>query len=399
MAQQSAFILRDTQTGREYPISPRGLRIGRISKNDVVLSDEKVSRYHATLWVRDDQLYIRDENSTNGTWVNDQRITAPKVLQAGDRVRIGDVVFEVASSEPVPAVSAPPRPSPQPAGRLAALIVPLGIVGTVILILAGALLARYWGIGTTPLLTATFTPTAEHLIATALPAIATSTRLPASSPTPTLAPTTPTRTHTPTPTYTPTPCLPDATFVQDVTVPDGTAFLPGESFTKVWRVRSSGCVPWEAGTRWVFVSGERMAAPDGVAVPDTPLGGTADIAVTMQAPNSPGTYKGYWQMQAPGGRRFGDQVFVMIVVPQPTPTPDTRPTVSILVINDTGGTLYLTLSGPAEYSFTLAPGNHYIQVVTGEYSYTGRGCGGATKSGTTTLSDATVDWRWWCESW
>jgi hypothetical protein len=143
--------------------------------------------------------------------------------------------------------------------------------------------------------------------------------------------------------------------------------VPGESFTKVWRVRSSGCVPWETGTRWVFVCGEGTGAPDGVAVPDTPPGGTADIAVSMQAPTTPGTYKGYWQMETPGGRCFGDRVYVMIVVPQPTPTPDVRPTVSILVINDTGGTLYLTLSGPAEYNFTFTPGNHYIQVVPGEY--------------------------------
>ena len=399
MAQQLSFILRDTQTGQEYPISPGGLRIGRISENDVVLSGEKVSRSHATLWARGDQLYVRDENSANGTWVNEQRISAPTLLQAGDRVRIGDVVFEVAGGGPATVVAAPPPRAPRRAGRPAALLVPLGIVGAVVLILLVVMLARWRGIWTVPPPTTTFTPTAERPTATALPAMATSTLPPTSTPTPTSAPMTPTPTRTPAPTHTPTPCLPNATFVQDVAVPDGTELMPGESFTKVWRVRSSGCMPWEAGTRWVFVSGERMGAPDGVAVPDTPPGGTADIAVPMQAPTIPGTYKGYWQMQTPGGRRFGDRIYVMIVVPQPIPTPDTRPTVSILIINDTGGTLYLTLSGPAEYSFTLAPGNHYIQVMPGEYSYTGRGCGGAPKSGTTTLSEVTADWRWWCGAW
>ncbi|MFW6136098.1 MAG: NBR1-Ig-like domain-containing protein, partial [Chloroflexota bacterium] len=195
---------------------------------------------------------------------------------------------------------------------------------------------------------------------------------------------------------TPTPCLPDAAFVQDVAVPDGAEFLPGESFTKVWRMRSSGCAPWESGTRFVFVSGDRMAAPDGVAVPDTSVGDTADIAVEMRAPDSPGTYQGNWRMESPDGALFGDRVYVKIAVAQPTPTRDSRPTVSILIKNETGGTLSLTLRGPASYDFTFAPGDHTIQIVPGTYNYTGRGCGGATESGTKTISDSTTDWRWWC---
>ena len=109
-------------------------------------------------------------------------------------------------------------------------------------------------------------------------------------------------------------CPPDATYVADVTVPDGTQFSPGEPFTKTWRIRSSGCAPWPAGTRWVFESGDRMDGPDGVDVPEIPLGNTADVAVPLLAPADPGTYSGYWQMQAPDGTRFGDRAYVMIVV-------------------------------------------------------------------------------------
>jgi hypothetical protein len=121
---------------------------------------------------------------------------------------------------------------------------------------------------------------------------------------------------TPTPPITPisADCPPDATFVTDVTIPDGTAFSPGEAFTKTWRIRSNGCAPWPARTRWVFESGERMDGPDGVDVPETPLGGTADVAVPLLAPADPGTYRGYWQMEAPDGTRFGDRSYVLIVV-------------------------------------------------------------------------------------
>lgn len=153
------------------------------------------------------------------------------------------------------------------------------------------------------------------------------TPTPTHSPTPTPLPTA-TSTHTPsspTASPTPTPCLPDAAFIADVTIPDGTTLMPGETFEKVWRIGSSGCAPWPVGTRWVFVSGDRMGAPGAVEVVDTPVGKAADIAVLMVAPDAPGTYKGYWQMQAPDGARFGERVHVQVVVSEPTPLPTTKP--------------------------------------------------------------------------
>ena len=181
----------------------------------------------------------------------------------------------------------------------------------------------------------------------------------------------------------------------DVTVPDGAQFAPGASFTKTWRVRSSGCRAWEPGSRWGFVSGDQMGAPSSVDVSPARPGETVDISVPMRAPTAPGTYKGFWQMRGPDGRFFGDRVYVQIVVAQPTPTPDTRPRVTVTIINDTGGTLTLSLSGPASYRFTFSPGRHTIQVVPGTYSYTAWGCGGASTSGTHNLSEGD-EWRFWC---
>jgi hypothetical protein len=178
MAQQLSFALRDTQTGQEYPMSPKGLRIGRTSENDVVLSDEKVSRHHATLWAQDDQLHVRDENSTNGTWVNDERITAPKVLQVGDRVCIGGAVFEVAigAASPLAVEAAAPAQAALP-------IVPTAIAGGVVLVILVALVIRAIGEATVP-------PTATPTL--------TLTATVASSDTPTFQPTlTPVRTPTP----------------------------------------------------------------------------------------------------------------------------------------------------------------------------------------------------------
>ncbi len=176
MDQQISFVLRDTRTAQEYPILPGGLRIGRASNNDVVLGDDKVSRHHAMLWVQGGVLYIRDENSTNGTWVGNERITAPRALQAGDRVRIGDSIFEVAvQSVPPPVAMSPPAM----VGGPAVPWLPLALIaGGIILVLVLALAVR--GRATLiPPETPTVTPTAPP----------TPTDTPTPTPTPTSAPT------------------------------------------------------------------------------------------------------------------------------------------------------------------------------------------------------------------
>jgi hypothetical protein len=100
-------------------------------------------------------------------------------------------------------------------------------------------------------------------------------------------------------------------------VPDDTELPPGVDFVKTWRIRSSGGVPWPAGSRWAFVSGDQMGAPESVDLPATALGSTADVSVPMKAPETPGTYRGVWQAVDPGGNPFGARMFVLIVVPEP----------------------------------------------------------------------------------
>ncbi len=138
------------------------------------------------------------------------------------------------------------------------------------------------------------------------------------------------------PTMTPAPavssggCSLNAAYVADVTIPDNTVVQPGASFTKVWRMRNSGTCDWEAGTQLVFVAGEPMTAIGAVAVPAVAKGATTDVSVEMTAPTTPGTYKSVWQLQAPNGQRFGNQIYVQIVVPAPaTPTPTPVPPTAV----------------------------------------------------------------------
>jgi pSer/pThr/pTyr-binding forkhead associated (FHA) protein len=78
---------------------------------DLVLEDPQVSRRHASVRPAGDALEVEDHGSLNGTWVNGARVGGATRLAPGDRVRLGDTVFEV---EGVAVVAAPTEASPQP---------------------------------------------------------------------------------------------------------------------------------------------------------------------------------------------------------------------------------------------------------------------------------------------
>lgn len=111
------------------------------------------------------------------------------------------------------------------------------------------------------------------------------------------------------------------TFVDDVTIPDGTNIGAGKSFTKTWRLKNSGTCSWTSEYKLVFASGDAMGAPASVALPGAVSPNqTVDVSVTMTAPNSSKTYQGNWKLQNAKGQIFGlgskgDQPFwVKIVV-------------------------------------------------------------------------------------
>lgn len=118
-----------------------------------------------------------------------------------------------------------------------------------------------------------------------------------------------------------------ANFVDDVTIPDGMVLQSGASFDKVWRMINSGTVAWPEGTVLTFIGGEALGAPQQCAVPLAAPGQSVDIVVSMVAPESTGRHAGYWRLAAPGGRHFGQRVWVDISVapraePKSEPVPE-----------------------------------------------------------------------------
>jgi len=73
----------------EYVIGPLGLRIGRGHASDVVLADAQISRTHCVVHLKDDELHVVDLNSTNGTFVDDERVDSEAVLPVGSTLRVG----------------------------------------------------------------------------------------------------------------------------------------------------------------------------------------------------------------------------------------------------------------------------------------------------------------------
>jgi hypothetical protein len=121
------------------------------------------------------------------------------------------------------------------------------------------------------------------------------------------------------------PCTDNLGFVADVTVPDGSEFLPGQPIDKQWRVRNTGNCEWGPDYRLVLVSGNALSGRGEIALyparPDT----EAILQMAMVAPQEPGPYSGRWQARDPAGKLFGDRIFITIQVVAPSPTPTETP--------------------------------------------------------------------------
>jgi DNA-binding response OmpR family regulator len=80
-------------TGREHSLADDAVTIGRAVENDVVVTSRRISREHARLRREGWRVILEDLGSTNGTFLNDERVLNPVELRDEDRIRIGDVTF------------------------------------------------------------------------------------------------------------------------------------------------------------------------------------------------------------------------------------------------------------------------------------------------------------------
>jgi len=94
----------------------RDMLVGRHQDADIVLQSAEISRRHAALLLKEQALYLQDLNSSNGTFVNDERIAAETALHAGDTIRFASLAFTIleeqklSTATPTPVVTETEQP-------------------------------------------------------------------------------------------------------------------------------------------------------------------------------------------------------------------------------------------------------------------------------------------------
>lgn len=109
--------------GDPIPIHSSSMRIGRSAPADVVLPHKSVSREHCVVGLANDELFVTDLNSTNGTYIDGVRISRVTILPVGSILQIGQVAMKHAVRTNTSATHGQFRQSPgdvQQAGRFAA---------------------------------------------------------------------------------------------------------------------------------------------------------------------------------------------------------------------------------------------------------------------------------------
>lgn len=124
MTAQYQLVMHSGPTpGKIFPLEGDLISIGRENENNLVINDAEVSRKHSQLMLQGGKYIVSDLGSTNGTFVNGQRLTGQHILQPGEVISLGEqinLLFEVVTQVDPNATMisashlAAPRPAAQP---------------------------------------------------------------------------------------------------------------------------------------------------------------------------------------------------------------------------------------------------------------------------------------------
>jgi FHA domain-containing protein len=94
-APQRLLVTAGDLAGRSIGLTDQQITIGRANDATLVLSDDYASSRHARLFPQDGQWIVEDLGSTNGTYLDRQKVTQPTPVPAGVPIRIGKTVLEL----------------------------------------------------------------------------------------------------------------------------------------------------------------------------------------------------------------------------------------------------------------------------------------------------------------
>ncbi len=93
------LVQQGPRAGQSFDLDKPVITLGREAGSDIVLEDPQVSRHHARLTLQAGGYVIEDLGSTNGTFINEQRLAGAQLINPGDKLRLGDnVVLSVSGS-------------------------------------------------------------------------------------------------------------------------------------------------------------------------------------------------------------------------------------------------------------------------------------------------------------
>jgi pSer/pThr/pTyr-binding forkhead associated (FHA) protein len=118
----SLVVTQGVHAGKPIPITSSQFLIGRDEQCQLRPASPAISKRHCAILVRDGKLLVQDFDSTNGTFVNDEKVTGEKPIKHGDRLKVGPLEFEVKVERPVAAkapvavaaAKAPAAKAPEP---------------------------------------------------------------------------------------------------------------------------------------------------------------------------------------------------------------------------------------------------------------------------------------------
>ena len=99
-AQYRLVVRQGPNPGQIFELNSNEISIGRDIANDIVVNDAEVSRKHARLTLEGDRYQIEDLDSTNGTYVDGQRLIGPHLMAIGEIIMFGDNVGMIFDGEP-----------------------------------------------------------------------------------------------------------------------------------------------------------------------------------------------------------------------------------------------------------------------------------------------------------
>lgn len=94
-------LLSEGLTGRTYELKTDKTTVGRVSDNTFEIPEASVSSHHCEIHLRGGEVFIKDLDSTNGTFINGEKISEA-VLKPGQILRLGTVDMRLETGEPAP---------------------------------------------------------------------------------------------------------------------------------------------------------------------------------------------------------------------------------------------------------------------------------------------------------